>query len=189
MKPEIEAKFLQISPVQMRQKLLELDCICIQPRTLMRRLVFDNPHNPSGYLRVRDEWGKVTMTLKEVHSEQVIDGIKELEIQISSFEMAKAMLNKVGLIEKAYQETYRESREKNGVVFTLDERPGLKPFMEVEAEDEERLRQFVDKIWLTMDQAVYGTVTNVYQLELWLKPEYVNKLPRITFDNPPRLAL
>jgi len=51
---------------------------------------------------------------------------------VDDFQTCVQFLQAVGLEQKAYQETYREIRDLDGVQITFDERPGLQPFMEIE---------------------------------------------------------
>ena len=64
MKTEIEAKFLNISPDKLREKLRALGAKLLHAERAMRRKVFDFPNNRLGkegaWVRVRDEGDKIT---------------------------------------------------------------------------------------------------------------------------------
>lgn len=187
MNKELEVKFLKIDRQKMKKHLQEIGAVMSRGRTLMRRLVFDNPLNPASYIRIRDEGVKTTFTLKEIDNVEHIDGIKEMEIEIENFEVMKMILNKMGIKEKSYQESYRELWIKNEVEITIDERPGLKPFIEIEWPDESSIKAIVALLGFDMKKGVYGTVSEIYQLELGLTPDYINYLKELTFERPPTL--
>jgi adenylate cyclase, class 2 len=69
MKTEIEVKFLDVDFNLMREKLKQLGAVCEQPMRLMRRAIIETPELEAkgGFLRVRDEGDKVTLTYKQFH--------------------------------------------------------------------------------------------------------------------------
>jgi len=131
---EYEIAFLNTPHDMMRDRIVALGGICTQPRTLMRRIAFRNPIDPiESFVRVRDEGGKITCTYKKIPSENLgIDSVRELECEVSDFETMKHILLSLGIPQKSYQETYRETWRIGEVECMLDEWPGLKPFVEIE---------------------------------------------------------
>lgn len=93
MKTEYEAKFVNISTSEIRQKLRSLGGSSEKPERLMRRVTIDSPEmkQNKGYLRVRDEGDCVTMTYKQFDKLSV-DGAKEYEVNVDNFEETIAML-------------------------------------------------------------------------------------------------
>lgn len=149
MHTEFEAKFLEIDIHLLQNTLLALGVSCVQPRTLMKRVVFwhPDPDKSQAYVRVRDEGDKVTFSIKEVtNGAESIDSVKELEVEVSDFDATKAMCVSLGLQQKAYQETYREVWKISNVSFMIDERPGLTPFVEIEAGDEAMVRYRTEQL-------------------------------------------
>lgn len=68
---EYEATFPEVKKDVIRKKLLEAGAVLVRPEFLQKRVVFHMPvgHEiPGGWVRVRDEGDKITMSLK------VIDG-------------------------------------------------------------------------------------------------------------------
>ena len=57
-----------------------------QPHTLMRRAIFHVNSDIPSRLRVRDEGTKIIMTYKKVLDHSTIDGVKEIELIIDSFD-------------------------------------------------------------------------------------------------------
>lgn len=186
MHKEIEAKLLNVDPQHIQLLLEKNGWRKESERTLFRRVVYHDPKgNDSSYLRLRDEWDRVTMTYKEVFDRYKLDGVRESEIEVSDFETAKQMLEHMGMKQKAYQETYRETRFFCGTMVTIDERPGIKPFIEVEWETQDKVEDAINKLWFDMANAVFWSVSEVYILELGMTAEQINNRPTITFENPP----
>jgi adenylate cyclase class IV len=187
MKIEYEVKYMGVDINDLRSNLKSAWWEQIRKRTFMRRVVFHSPIWNHSFLRVRDEWDKVTMTLKVVDSIDSVDWVRENEIEVNSFEAAKLLLQQLWFIQKAYQETYREVRSIDRAAVSIDERPWLKPFVEVEADDEIIVKNISDRLWFDYNKAVFWTVTDIYQLECWMKHDYINNLSQITFENPPKI--
>lgn len=94
---EYEAKFDAIDTVDMRKKLKALGASIIRPEFTQKRITFHPPHTiEGGYLRVRDEAGKITMTLKIMEDHDSIERQKEVELVIDDFDAAVSMLTALG---------------------------------------------------------------------------------------------
>lgn len=182
---EFEIKFMAIDPDTMRKKLTEIWATCTIPLRRMQRFVFAHPTNPNAYIRVRQEWHKITTTYKEHDDKQAIDSVKEVEVIIDNAEKMRTIYQACGLKEKAIQETYRETREYKNIDISIDRRPGLRPFIEIEWPDQESVLECVEKLGLMIEDSIWGTVSDIYHKELWIPHEIINSTPIITFDNPP----
>ncbi len=68
---ELEAKFLNIDPNDLRLKLTNINVTLIHQERLMRRKAFDYPDSRlekiGGWVRVRDEGDKITMSYKQLN--------------------------------------------------------------------------------------------------------------------------
>lgn len=169
MNTEIEVKFLDVTVDDVRAKLNRLGGVCEQPMRLMRRYTFDNPFMKQGkdsFVRVRDEGNKVTMTYKQFDA-LAVDGVKEVEVEVSDFDAAAELLLQVGAGEDmySYQETRRETWRLGEVEVVIDEWPWLKPYIELEGESEDKLRDSASKLGLEWDDAVFGDVMAAYRAE------------------------
>lgn len=189
MNTEFEIVFREINREKLREQLKNLWAKCIKENGLMKRTVFANPMNPEkSYVRVRDEWDKITCTYKEISDGNLdIYSVKELELEIWDYNSMIQIFSKLWLRKKSTQETYRETWNiDEKVYFMLDEWPGLKPFIEIEWESEEIVKNYSEKLWFDYNTWLFGTVDEVYFQELWLSKEYINNLENITFEHPPR---
>lgn len=192
MKSEIEAKFLNVDHDEIRLKLKALGGICLQPMRLMRRVTIENDFMKTGkdsFLRVRDEGDKTTMTYKQFDRLSV-DGAKEIEIEVSSFDDTVALLKQVGLAYGSLQESKRENWKVGDVDVMLDEWPWLKPYIEIEGDSEAAIRELASQLGLNWNDAVYGDVMAAYRAEYphLTDRETVGNIPEVRFgDELPEL--
>lgn len=188
MKPEIEAKFLDVNHQELRKKLESLGAVCKQPMRLMRRKNYDFPDlrldkERNAWARVRDEGDKVTMSYKQLNSRE-LDGTHEVNLTVDSFDAACSFLEAIGLESKTFQETKRESWHLPGFEIELDEWPWVKPYIEIEGPDESSLRELADKLGLDWGAVCHGSVEVVYRGEYDVTDEDVDYIPIIAFGAP-----
>ncbi|SRR6266568_1113113 len=193
METEIEAKFLAVDHDELRRKLHKLGAECVAPMRLMRRHNLDFPdrrlQKAGGWVRVRDEGNKITMSYKQLN-DRTLHGTKEVCVTVDSFEHAKALLEAFGLVSASYQETKRESWRLDGVEIELDHWPWTKPYVEIEAANEAALKTVVAKLGLDWGEAAFGSVDVVYQNEYAITDLEFYSLATINFDLPlPALLL
>ncbi len=189
MDTEFEIVFSWVNHEEMRNKIKKMWGFCIQEKTLMKRAVFSNPVIPEwSFLRVRDEWNRITCTYKEI-SEGIkdISAVKEIETEVNNMENMISIFENVWLHKKAYQESWRETWKINDEIeIMLDEWPGIKPFIEIEWDSEAIVRKYTKMFWFDYNNWIFGCVDEVYLKELWLSPLIINNLKNITFQNPPK---
>ncbi|KKQ80276.1 MAG: hypothetical protein UT02_C0012G0027 [Parcubacteria group bacterium GW2011_GWC2_38_7] len=186
---EFEATILDIDVKALRRKLKDVGAKLVYPERLMRRYIFapfqkNKIHGT--WVRVRDEGDKVTMSMKVVSGKKISDQ-KEVCLTIDSFEEGYDFLTKLGLKQKAYQETKREFWLLGKTEITIDTWPGLEPFVEVEGKDEKSVVAVVKKLGYDYSKAVFGAVDVKYQIKLGIPLDVINnKTPLISFKNPPK---
>jgi adenylate cyclase class 2 len=148
MQIEYEATFYPVDKDEIRARLKEAQAKLLKAEFLQKRYVFSLPRGneiPGGWLRVRDEGDKITMSLKVVNGEKIEDQ-KEICLQVDNFEQALSLLETIGCDKKAYQETKRELWNIDGVDICLDEWPWLEPFIEIEGQSEDEVKRVSDVI-------------------------------------------
>jgi len=188
MKTEFEIVFTKIDKNKIIENIIKLWWTCSKKNTLMRRVVFDNPViDEWSYVRVRDEWDKITCTYKEISDWKLdIYSVKELETEVKDFDIMVWIFTKLWLKKKAFQESYREVWEiNNEIELMLDIWPGLNPFIEIEWGSEEIVKKYSDLLWFNYTEWLFWSVDQIYLKELNLEPDYINNLKDITFENPP----
>ena len=187
MQTEIEAKFLDVDPDSVRERLFSIGGIMTHPERLMRRKVFDFPEGTSdqdsAWVRVRDEGDRITMSYKRQH-DMTLHGTSEHELVVDDFNAACEMLTRIGMIEKSYQETKRETWMVGDVEVVIDTWPWIPTFIECEGPNEESLRKTVEQLGFQMDTAAHGGVAaGVYQKYYDTPEKTVNNWPRIVFSD------
>lgn len=187
MQSEIEAKFLNVNHDDIRQRLTELGGICEQPMRMMRRVTIETSDlvQKNAYVRIRDEGHRVTMTYKQFN-ELSIDGAKEIEIIVSSFENALLLLDAAGLPAQSYQESKRETWQLGSAEVVLDEWPWLAPYIEIEATDESIVKSAAGQLGFDWENAVFGDVMTAYRAQYphLSETDTVGRIPEVKFDDP-----
>lgn len=187
MKTEVEVKFLDVDFADIRARLERAGAVCKQPMRAMHRVTINTPGmiTNKAYLRVRDEGDKVTLTYKQFDSMSV-DGAKEIELHVSSFEETVALLAKAGLKHSSFQETRRETWELDSVEVVLDEWPWLRPYIEIEGASEELLHACAQKLGFNWDDASFGDAMVAYRAQYphLTESDNIGSVPEARFGAP-----
>lgn len=171
----------------MREILARAGAVCEQPMRLMRRALIEEPQHTkdNAFIRIRDEGDKVTMTYKKFHDEAAIGGVRELEVQVSSFDDTVKLLELAGWPAVTYQESKRETWRLNDVEIVVDEWPWIAPYIEVEGPSEERVRRVAEELGFDWKDAVVGSVDVIYSKTF---PNKTNRgvidIREVRFDDP-----
>lgn len=192
MKQEIEVKFLNVNFDDIRTRLKSLGAKCEQPMRLMTRVIMDTPdytlRHDGGYVRVRDEGHKTTLTYKRFDKTQDlhIASAEEIEVEVSSLEDTVHLLEKSGLIIRSRQESKRETWKLGEVEVVLDEWPWLNPYIEIEAETEVAVKEAAQALGFDWSDAVFGDVMVVYRKQYpHLGPhQTVGRVKEVRFSDP-----
>lgn len=182
---EYEATFDNINKDKIRNRLVETGAKLVRKEFLQKRVVFNLPKSNrvnGGWLRVRDEGDKITMSFKVVDGGQ-IHNQKETQLTVDDFEEARKFLFGIGCKEKAYQESKRELWELDGVEITIDEWPFLEPFVEVEGKSEEQVKTVSEKIGFDYTQAKFCSVDTLYNKKYNVSIDQINNhTPMLLFE-------
>lgn len=187
MDTEVEVKFLHVSIEDIRQKLQQLGAQCSHRMRPMRRVIINTPNmrENHGYVRLRDEGDKVTLTYKQFDGSDV-DSAKEIEVIVDSFDKALAILKSAGSQVSSYQESRRETWHHDGVEVVIDEWPWIDPYIEIEGGSEQDLRRVAEELGFDWDsEAVFGSATVAYQHQFPdARLDDISVFERICFDDP-----
>jgi adenylate cyclase class 2 len=189
MEIEYEATFTNIDKEQLRKKLESLKAVIIKKEFLQKRATFNLPKGheiKGGWIRLRDEDDKITLTLKIVDGEN-IENQKETCLEVNDFEQAENFLKKIGCEKKAFQESKREIWKIENVEIMIDEWPFLEPFVEIEGSSEKEVREVSEKLGFGFSKALFCSITTLYSQKYNIPEEIINnKIPRICFneENP-----
>jgi len=189
MKIEYEATFTNIDKRDIREKLRKIGGKLIRPESLQKRIVFNLPKEykiRGGWIRVRDEGDKITMSLKVVDGAG-IESQKEICLEIDNLEKAEEFLTILGCQKKAYQENKRELWKIDGIEITIDEWPFLEPFIEIEGKSEESVKDMAEKLGFDYKDALFCSIDTLYSRKYNLSEDIINnQIPKIVFgmENP-----
>ncbi|MBQ2643889.1 MAG: CYTH domain-containing protein [Candidatus Saccharibacteria bacterium] len=174
MKLEIEAVFCDVDKNKIREKLRSLGARLIVPERKMVRTVFHLPHDPKHcFARVRDEGDKIVITYKEFDNDSVT-GVKEINLIVNDYEDAVELLRVLGLHEKSYEESMRETWELDGAEVCIDTWPWIPTYVEVEGTSVENMTAVSQKLGFNMENALYCSVGHIYELYYDVKEEDIN---------------
>lgn len=187
MKPEIEATFLDTDHSGMRKKLETLGAECLQPVHLMKRAIYDYADlrldEQAAWIRVRQEADKTTMGFKQRQSE-TIEGMQEIEFDISDYDKACSFLEAIGLTPKAVQESKREVWKYKDCEIMLDEWPWIPSYAEVEGPDEAAVRGVSEELGFDYATAVFDSTDAIYRKYFDVTRREISTIP-ITFGPVP----
>jgi len=186
---EFEALYPNVDETKLRQQLLDLGGVCSVPRRLMRRQVLYPPKDPNRtlpflWVRVRDEGDKITASVKGHDGSDSITAQTEVSIKVDSYQKAIDFALALGCTKKTYQENYRETWILDGAEIVIDEWPYLEPYVEIEAESEEKVKQVSEQLGFDYQQAIFTNVVELYHRKYGLEHKAITKTPKIVFDQP-----
>lgn len=185
MQIEYEATFLNIDKDEIRQKLGLTGALLLKSEYLQRRIVFNLPEGhqiKGGFLRVRDESDKITMSLKIMGGGGIADQ-RELCLDINDFDGGVEFLDTIGCQKKAYQETKRELWILDDVEITIDEWPFLEPFIEIEGKSEEAVKTVSHALGFDYSEALFCGADTLYNLKYGVPCEVINnEIKEISFN-------
>jgi len=183
---EYEATFSDIDVEGIRNKITELGGSIIKQTFTQKRTVFNFPKGheiAGGFIRVRDESDKITMSIKIMESNGQIDGQKEIELKVNDYNSAVNFLKTLGATEKAVQETKRELWEIDGVELMIDWWPFLNPILEIEGKNEQAVKDVAEKLNLNWKEAIFDSVDYIYSKKYNISIDRINNhTPVIIFD-------
>ncbi|MDA8368923.1 MAG: CYTH domain-containing protein [Nocardiopsaceae bacterium] len=159
---EYEAKVLDIDPHELARTIVDKGGTALGEAALQRRYVYDiDPNDQSRWVRLRDTGSKITLTVKEIASDD-IGGTQETEIAVSDFDATNTLLGKLGYRAKAYQENRRQSFLLDGAQLEIDTWPRIPPYLEIEASGRTEVLRIASLLGYAEDQLTGENTTKVY---------------------------
>jgi len=178
---ELEAKFTDIEPAKTRLVLKKAGAVLVHPEILMRRKVYEHTTNKQNdWFRVREEYGKITLSYKKLVN-RTLHGTQDITYTVPDFEQACRFLEAAQLKFISYQETKRETWKLGGVEITIDTWPWIPTFVEIEAGDEPTLKTTAEKLGFKWQDAIHGSVENVYIQHFNVTEKEIDDWPDIKF--------
>ena len=159
---EYEVRVLEIDTEEIKNKLNELNAVLIED-VFQKRYVYDfNPIEPNKWIRLRTNWTKTTLTIKNIESSN-IDGTKEMEIIVSDFDTTNKILNELGYYPKGLQENKRIKYDLNGVEIDIDTWPGIPTYLEIEGRNENEVYNTLKLLGISKEKSISLDVQSIYK--------------------------
>lgn len=190
MNKEIEVKFYPVDVNDIEVKLHDLGAKLVQPRTLMTRIIYGrekNPQIPGNYLRIRNEGGKITLSIKVNGKKdgKILDQ-KELLVNVDSLETTKELFDSLGFTQTNFQENYRTTWAYDNSEIVIDEWPALDAYIEIESASISDLKRVIKKLGLDWEKKTIVSVDELYASKYGLsKEDAISQISFITFKNIP----
>lgn len=182
---EYEATFPNIDKKEIRRKLKKVGASLVRPEYLQRRIPFELPKGhkiKGGFVRVRDEGDKITLSLKIFDGDKKVEDQKELCLTVNNFNETVEFLKLLGCKLTSFQENKRELWKLDGVEITIDEWPFLEPLVEIEGRSEKAIKKVSEKIGFDYSKALFCGTTKIYQMKYKISAKKINFAPKIIFD-------
>lgn len=192
MEIEFEGRILDINPDELITKIKAIGGKLKKELTLYRRSVFGLCDIKRGFVRVRDEGDKITMTAK-IYKDPKFPQEYELQLK-DNFENGQAFLEALNLNKKAYHETMREKwsipkpgKNKHGQELcevAIDYIPGLPVYAELECKTKEDLHKTAKMLNIKVADLMYGGYGKVFVHYYDMAENEINNvIPSLTFKN------
>lgn len=193
MQTEVEAKFLNVNHDAVRAALRKIGATLEHPMRTMTRVNMDFVDKRTlatkrGWLRIRNEGNKSTLTYKQLDNWDV-NGVQEVETTVSDFAATQQIFEAIGMQVVTYAETRRETWKLGKAEIVLDEWPWVAPFCEIEAKDGEAIRELAEQLGLSWNEATFGSVEPAYQAEYDITDPEFYTINRFAFDAPAPVLL
>ncbi len=160
---ELETKVLDINKEEIIQKLKELGAE-EESEVLTRRWVFDIESENIEFIRLRSDGKKHFLTYKYKTLGSVEVGrTEEIEVEVLDFDKTAEILRKLKFKRVFYQETKRHAFHLNEAEITIDTWPKIPPYMEIEAQTEEKIQEILKLLDLEGKDAGDYDIFDIYQ--------------------------
>lgn len=120
------------------------------------------------WIRLRKNGEKNELTVKYIYntnSEYDIEQVKEVEINVSDFEVANKIVEEMGYYRKKLVEKKRTSYVYKNVKIEIDEWPLIEPYIEIEGETKEEIYNVVNEIGYTKEDCKVMNTDDVYLMQ------------------------
>jgi adenylate cyclase class 2 len=167
---EIEVRFLEIDVKDIKEKLIEVGAVDLGEDFLREYIFYDKTLSWQAkrkLVRLRQTKNGVYITYKHKRSVHSID-VKEVEIQIDSWDKGKKLLEEIGLVAYREQEKRRHSYTLGEVIIDIDTWPTIPPYIELEGPSKKVLQETAEALGLPWEKAVFAgagyVIENYYHI-------------------------
>lgn len=151
---EIEIKFLDINPEEIKLKLKRLNAKKVSDEILEEWIYKDPRWLPfKGRIRIRKEGSKTLLSYKET-TKKTSEGNLEIEFHVDNHDAAKAFVDKLNIPLVRHQQKRRIHYELDSIAIDIDFWPLIPPMIEIEGETLEKIKAVAEKLGLKQETAV-----------------------------------
>ena len=178
MHTEIEERILEVNKDEVINKLESLGAKKVGD-WFQKRYVYDFiPKRENEWIRLRSNGEETTLTYKNQESLD-INGTKELEIVVSSFEETNELLRIMGYVPKAYQENRRVRYYIDHMEIDIDTWPLIPTYVEIEGSSVEEVKKAEELLGLNQEKV---TTLNCKEIYLEKYGIDINQIEELKFD-------
>ena len=121
--------------------------------------------NPNKWIRLRKSNDSIELTSKHILEKRSTDfqNVIEIEVSVSSFEETNNFLQSIGISRRSYQEKIRSSYTFKDAQIEIDQWPLLEPYMEIECNNDETIKEIINKLNLKDYEIVSLNTEQLYK--------------------------
>jgi len=162
---EIELKFLDINVDEIKQKLEDLGAkLKYDAQTESYPFLSEGFHSSDSnmkYLRIRKVNDDVRITYKDPAKESNMTNREEIEIKVDNYEQAIKLIEKLGFKKGKVFRKHRIHYELGEIHFELDTLENIPTYLEIEAQNEEDIKDICIKLDLDISNGKKGTIVEI----------------------------
>lgn len=159
---EVEVKVIGVNCEEIRSKIISLNGILVK-KEFQENHIFSLPENlnAKGYIRIRvikdylNGNNKTLLCIKKVISQDKVRKMDEREFEVDNFDEAIGFLSALNIEFLSQENKSRESYSLEDALIefdTWDEKVFPHPYVEIEAENEERLYSIINLLEIPHDK-------------------------------------
>ena len=163
MESEYEMTVLDIDVSEIEKKLESIGAIK-QGEYFQKRNLYNFHEEYRGrFIRLRTNGEKTTLTIKDKSAKKEIGSVKELEIEVSSFEKTNEILELLGYEHSTYQENKRIIYKLGHIEFDIDTWPMIPTYLEIEGKNKEDVEKMIKILDIDEEKLSLDKVSEIYK--------------------------
>lgn len=163
MESEYEITVLDIDVSEIEKKLESIGAIK-QGEYFQKRNLYNFHEEYRGrFIRLRTNGEKTTLTIKDKSAKKEIGSVKELEIEVSSFEETNEILELLGYEHSTYQENKRIIYKLGHIEFDIDTWPMIPTYLEIEGKNKEDVEKMIKILDIDEEKLSLDKVSEIYK--------------------------
>lgn len=176
---ENEVRILEIDVEKWLSMLEEMGAKKVGEWTQIRNVYDFHPIQKNKWIRLRTNGEQTTLTIKEILDHTKLDGVRELDIEVSDFSKTAEILEELGYQARAVQENKRIRYIYQDIEIDIDSWPMIPTYVEIEGKSVEDVQAFLKQISYDENKLTTLDVESVYQTIYGI---HINDYPILTFE-------